>query len=74
MFDLNSALDLLTAAIALSAAVLGVLNRKHITQLHVDVNSRLSQLVASEHAAGFGEGVASERAPHPGTVTVVSPE
>lgn len=61
---LDYATILITIGTLLSAgaAVIGVFNRRHIQQLHIDVNSRLSELVAASHAAGVGEGVASERA------------
>jgi hypothetical protein len=63
-FDLNSGLDLVTAALALTAAVLGLVNRRKIHDVHVDLNSRLSQLVEAEHARGVSEGASAERAAH----------
>jgi hypothetical protein len=60
-FDLNSVIDLATGLVALAAALLGYRNSRKITNLHVLVNSRLSELVTAEHAAGVGEGIAQER-------------
>jgi len=50
-----------SGALSAIAALIGLVNRKKIQTLHVLVNSRLSELVASAHAEGVGEGVAKER-------------
>lgn len=51
--------------LALASVVSSFRNSKKLEALHVDVNSRLSQLLAkteiSAHAEGKAEGIAAER-------------
>lgn len=58
----SDALQLATAALALAAALIGLANRRKIQDVHVSLNSRLTELVTAEHARGVGEGIATERA------------
>ncbi len=57
---LNWLSDHLTALVALAAVVSSLMNRKKLNALHVELNSRLSQLLitnaASERAQGVLEG------------------
>jgi hypothetical protein len=62
--NVSDALQLITAVLACSAAVIGLVNRRKIHNVHVDLNSRLSQLVASEYARGLSEASAAATAAH----------
>ncbi len=49
-------MDIIIGILALAAAVLSYYNNLQIKELHVSVNSRLSQLLESVKAVGNAEG------------------
>lgn len=53
---------IVTAVASLIAAVLGYLNRKNIKSIHIDINSRLTQLLASSSEAANAKGQIEGRA------------
>jgi beta-galactosidase beta subunit len=46
---------------ALLAAASNILNHRKLTKIHVDINDRVTQLVAASLAQGHAEGVQAER-------------
>ena len=54
-------LDILTVGIAGIAAITGIVALSRIREVHVSLNSRLSELVRSTHAQGMLQGAKQER-------------
>lgn len=48
--------------LAVITVVFGVRTNRQLVNLHIDLNSRLSQLVAAERGAGKAEGLAERKA------------
>ena len=54
-------LSLATLITAIGGVALGVLNRNKLTQVHFDLNGRLTQLLTTSGAAAKAEGAQQER-------------
>lgn len=48
-----------TLLLALGAFVVSLLNRRHIESLHIEINSRLTQLLEATASSARAEGVAA---------------
>lgn len=55
-------MDVAVGALALEAAIFGWLNRKSIREVHLQMNSRLDQLLRASGAVERAEGVREGRA------------
>jgi hypothetical protein len=53
--------DWIIALAALGALAVSLLNRSAIHKVHVDVNSRLSALIALTHSSAHAEGMKDQR-------------
>ena len=58
---LNWFSDHLTALVALAAVISSLLNRRKLNALHIELNSRLSQLLATSGASERAQGVLEGR-------------
>jgi hypothetical protein len=55
--DLVALMPIGTFVVALAAFLVGLFNRRHIQAIHIDINSRLTQLLDATAAAARAEGV-----------------
>ncbi len=56
--DLAAVAPIGTFIVAACAFIVGLVNRHHIQAIHIDINSRLTQLLEANSAASHAEGVA----------------
>jgi hypothetical protein len=57
----HEAADLITAIAAIGAAIASIRNSGKISNLHVEINSRMTQLLTETRIAGHAEGVEAGR-------------
>ena len=62
---INTAGVIIAASAALFAAILGLRNAAKLHNIHIDINSRFSQLLESERARARAEGVIEGSAQEP---------
>jgi hypothetical protein len=60
--DVHDVLGIISALGSLGAVITSLINRNKITQVHMQINSRLTELLTASTAASHAQGVEQGRA------------